>query len=153
MARNTPAGGTAAVDDITTNPPMPDFSDLPSYGEANGNGQHYTQDDLRMADLEGWLQRQSIESITETLAKAREYGGQSADGDLNIMAGAMRILVPNLQTHEQAVAAVLAFYQLGKVARNLAALGAGRMPSISTLRDTAVYATMQQRVQETGRWL
>jgi hypothetical protein len=151
---STPANGTEAVEDVdpTADPVVPSWDDLPPFDRENGHGDPLTTKDLRVHDLEQVLRDMWEKELGDILVKAQTYGG-GANSDLDIMAGAMRVIMPSIQDQRQGLMAVLAFYQLGKVARTLASLSAGVMPSFDTVRDSHVYGLMQMKVGETGRWL
>jgi hypothetical protein len=147
----TPPDGTEPIDP-TADPEIPNWEDVPVFDRENGNGQPLTAVDLKLHELEQTLRAVFDREIGDIVAKAQQYGG-GATGDLDIMAGAMRVVMPNLQNHQQGVMAALAFYQLGKVARSLASLASGVMPSFDNVRDSHVYGVMQMKVHGTGAWL
>lgn len=80
--------------------------------------------------------------------KAKEYGSL----DLKIIGSTLREMVgiaPDIISDEEIG---MTFYLLGKVARAVSAISAGRKPSDDTWHDVVVYGMMVRRVRETGQW-
>lgn len=104
-------------------------------------------------DLERWWQHKSKMEISDMLAKAGEYGGKGRALDLigigqDLSHAAGRGTVGDAEATELGIW----FYIRGKVARAMAAIADGRMPSEDTLHDLIVYGRMIQRTREFGGW-
>ncbi len=105
-----------------------------------------TRAELAYVELLRWWSDVSLDDAQAAHVKAQEYGGS----DLQVMGAALELafgLAPGSGTE-----AVCQFYLLGKVARALDALAAGKTPSDDTLHDETVYAMMARRIRKVGGW-
>ena len=100
------------------------------------------------SDLEAWWAALSADDVAPAAIKAKEYGSL----DLKIIGSTMRGMIgiaPNIVSDEEIG---IVFYQLGKIARAVSAIGSGRRPSDDTWHDMTVYSMMVRRVRDTGEW-
>lgn len=99
-------------------------------------------------DLAAWWAAVAAEDVEPAAIKAKEYGST----DLVIIGRTMREMIgipPDVVTDEEIG---IMFYGLGKIARAISAIGAGRKPSDDTWHDITVYSMMVRRVREVGTW-
>ncbi len=103
-----------------------------------------------MAQLDEWWVDTAVNDIARTVPKIEEYGTR----DLEAM-GTAFMLIQNRTTAQslsepgRAVYAIM-FYAMGKIARAVAALERGKMPSEDTLFDLSIYAMMARAYAERG---
>lgn len=126
-------GDTPTADDIIRQAPMHAISDDKA---------------VRLRALERWLRRYFEESLVDTLTKANAYG----TGDIEILAASISALLP-MQDVDYSVEAAIAFYCAGKLARILGAMQDGQSPGADSWHDLRVYATMGEKIRNTGRWM
>lgn len=98
-------------------------------------------------DLENWWSRQVMSDIERTAPKIEEYGTK----DLEAM-GRLFAQIRGIEW-ESDIAAVwgIMFYAQGKIARAIASLERGEMPSEDTLFDLSVYAMMARSYEARGK--
>ena len=100
------------------------------------------------SDLSGWWAEVSADDVAPAEIKAKEYGSL----DLRIIGSTMRGMIgiaPGIVSDEEIG---IVFYQLGKIARAVSAIGSGRRPSDDTWHDMTVYSMMVRRVRDSGEW-
>lgn len=98
-------------------------------------------DDLTL-NIGGWWALQSDQDAQLYIAKSNEYGSV----DLEIMGDSLAL--QGVSPREGSEIAAIMFYALGKVARAISALNAGKLPSEDTLRDLTVYSMMARLIHE-----
>jgi hypothetical protein len=100
------------------------------------------------ADVYRWWIGQAKATAGPIAAKAAQYGSNSLAQMGRLWARAQGREVDNAEALELGCM----LYTYGKMERWIDAALRGDKPSIDTLHDIAVYATMAQRVRETGSW-
>lgn len=101
-----------------------------------------------MSELAAWWAGVSADDVEPAIIKGKEYGSL----DLKIIGSTMREMIgvaPDVVSDEEIG---IVFYQLGKIARAVSAIGSGRRPSDDTWHDMTVYSMMVRRVRDSGEW-
>jgi hypothetical protein len=153
-----------AGNDDTQVAPAPDLTEArpapAGPGQPRGNGQRpadprpYTapaQPPTPAEALQAWMVDTLNRVVNDAITKAHEYGG-GANGDLDMMGTRMMQMhrLPNPSAGQQAA---VAFYADGKVARIMAQIQGGQMPSPDSWQDLLVYGMIGLKISETGQWL
>lgn len=96
-------------------------------------------------DISRWWMAQASQDAATVIPKAVEYSAN----DLVVIGRGL----PGVPEGTGAAAeAGVAFYALGKAARLTGALGEGRLPSLDTWDDLAIYSMMGRYIRQHGRW-
>ncbi len=100
--------------------------------------------------LADWWATTTIEDIQKTLPKIEEYGTLDLTAMGQFIANCRATgPAPELGPDEYAVYGTL-FYAVGKIARAVASLERGEMPTHDTLFDLSVYSMMARAYVERG---
>lgn len=98
--------------------------------------------------LQEWWIKTAEADASAVVPKALEYGSNSLEQVGRKMAALKGIKVNKAQALELGCY----FYALGKMERWTDAVLKGQLPSDDTVLDLKIYATMVQRIRETGDW-
>jgi hypothetical protein len=93
-------------------------------------------------DIHGWWIDTARQDAELYVAKATEYGSV----DLEIMGDTMAL--QGIAPRDGSELAAIMFYALGKIARAISALNAGKLPSEDTLKDLTVYSMMARLIHK-----
>ena len=105
-------------------------------------------DEMRQAALAQWWRDTAEAEISQTVAKAIEYGSTDL---IDIGRSIARVADLEVEDDEAAEMGIF-FYLEGKLSRWRSALERGDRPSDDTLLDIGVYARMAQRIRHSGGW-
>lgn len=123
--------------------------DCPNPGLASESISTVEQIPSSHSELRGWWEATSTADLEAMLPKLGEY----TSADLVIMGDALvEWGTDALPLGAAGQEAACLFYILGKVARAIAALREGRLPSDDTYHDITVYSMMTRRIRERGGW-
>ena len=102
----------------------------------------------RRGELAHWWHKIADMDLEMLLPKAVEYSAHDLRMTGHVLADMMGIEVDDAFACELACAT----YLMSKVTRILGAYKEGRLPSVDSITDARVYATMMARVREKGGW-
>lgn len=107
-------------------------------------------------ELIAWWTKLGASDLEMLIPKAIEYSAHdlTLTGDAMAWMFGLEEIALGVPTGDNIRSAELTcwFYLLSKVMRAIGAVKDGNRPSDDTLRDVRVYATMIQRIRDTGSW-